>query len=160
MREEKLYNIIFPIYMLWLVPPIFFLFAALNFIIDSLVILAAEKALKIDEIFSKYKKVILKAWAFGFIADFIGALFLFGVSNLLDHLKIPITYHIAYNPFGNVYAFLVTILGILIASILIYVFDKKISFKKVEWSEREKKIMALVMAIATAPYLFLLPYAA
>jgi len=39
----------------------------------------------------------------------------------------------------------------------IYIFNKKYSFKKIDITEREKKILSLTMAIVTAPYLFLLP---
>jgi len=153
----KMYNLIFPMYMLWVMPPVIFVSAILNFIIDSVVVLVTEKILKIENIFSKYKKVILKVWGFGFLADFIGALFLFAVSGLCERLDIPIKYNIDYNPFGNIYALIITILGILIAGVLIFIFNKKISFKNIDITEKQKFILSLVMAIVTAPYLFLLP---
>jgi len=153
----KLYNLIFPMYMLWVMPPIIFISAILNFIIDSAVVLVTEKILKIENIFLKYKKVILKVWGFGFLADFIGALFLFTISGLCEGLDIPIKYNIDYNPFGNIYALIITILGILIAGVLIFIFNKKISFKNIDITEKQKFILSLVMAIVTAPYLFLLP---
>lgn len=156
-KENKLYNLIFPVYMLWLMPPIFFIVAIANFIIDSIVILVTKKILKIENIYSKYKKVILKVWGFGFLADFIGALFLFVMSGLFENLDIPIKYNIDYNPLGNIYALIITILGILIAGILIFIFNKKISFKKIDITEKQKFILSLVMSITTAPYLFLLP---
>lgn len=156
-KSIKLYNLIFPVYMLWLIPPLFFIIALLNFIIDSIVVLVTEKFLKLENIFLKYKKVILKVWIFGFLADFIGASFLFGMSSLFDFLDIPIKYSIDYNPFGNIYAFLITLIGILIAGVLIFIFNKKISFKKLDITERQKFILSLVMSIITSPYLFLLP---
>ena len=91
------------------------------------------------------------------MADFIGALFLFGISSLFSNLDIPIRYNIDYNPFGNIYALLITLLGILIAGILIFIFNKKICFNKIDITQKQKFILALVMAIITAPYLFLLP---
>ena len=156
-KDLKLYNLIFPVYMLWLMPPIFFIVAILNFIIDSIVVLITKKVLKIENIFSKYKKVILKVWLFGFIADFIGAFFLFLMSGLFENLNIPIKYNIDYNPFGNIYALIITIIGILIAGVLIFIFNKKICFKKIELTEKQKFVLSLVLAIATSPYLFLLP---
>lgn len=153
----KLYNLIFPMYMLWVMPPIIFISAILNFIIDSIVVLVTEKFLKIENIFSKYKKVILKVWGFGFLADFIGAFLLFGISGLCESLDIPIKYNIDYNPFGNIYALIITLLCILIAGVLIFIFNKKISFKNVDITEKQKFILSLVLAILTAPYLFLLP---
>jgi len=156
-KAVKLYNLIFPMYMLWVMPPVIFLSAILNFIIDSIVVLITKKFLKIENIFSKYKKVILKVWGFGFLADFIGALFLFGISILFEDLNIPIQYSIGYNPFGNIYSFIITFLGILISGILIFIFNKKISFKNIDISERQKFILSLVLTIMTSPYLFLLP---
>lgn len=156
-KNIKLYNLIFPVYMLWLIPPVFFIVAILNFIIDSIVVLITKKVLKIENIFKKYKKVILKVWIFGFLADFVGALFLFIISALCDDLNIPIKYNIDYNPFGNIYALIITILGILISGVLIFIFNKKICYKKVDITEKQKFILALTMAIITAPYLFLLP---
>ena len=153
----KLYNLIFPMYMLWVMPPIIFISAILNFIIDSIVVLVTEKFLKIENIFSKYKKVILKVWGFGFLADFIGAFLLFGISALCESLDIPIKYNIDYNPFGNIYALIITLLCILIAGVLIFIFNKKISFKNIDITEKQKFILSLALAILTAPYLFLLP---
>lgn len=156
-KSIKLYNLIFPVYMLWLMPPAFLVVAILNFIIDSIVILITKKFLKIENIFSKYKKVILKVWLFGFIADFIGASFLFGMSILFEFLDIPIKYNIDYNPFGNLYAFIITLLGIMIASFLIYIFNKKFCYKKIDITEKQQYVLSLVLSIVTAPYLFLLP---
>jgi len=156
-KDIKLYNIIFPVYMLWLIPPVIFIVGILNFIIDSVVVLITEKILKLEDMFSKYKKVIFKVWIFGFLADFIGALFLFITSALFDDLNIPIKYNIDYNPFGNIYALIITVIGILIAGILIFIFNKKICFKKIDITEKQRFILSLVMAIVTAPYLFLLP---
>lgn len=156
-KVVKLYNIIFPMYMLWVMPPVIFISAILNFIIDSAVVLITEKVLKMKNIISKYKKVILKVWGFGFLADFIGAFFLFSSSALFENLDITIKFSIDYNPFGNIYAFIITILGIIISGVLIYIFNKKFCYKKVDLTDREKHILALTMAILTAPYLFLLP---
>jgi len=156
-KEIKLYNLIFPVYMLWLIPPVIFIVGILNFIIDSVVVLITEKILKLEDMFSKYKKVIFKVWIFGFLADFIGALFLFITSALFDDLNIPIKYNIDYNPFGNIYALIITVIGILIAGILIFIFNKKICFKKIDITEKQRFILSLVMAIVTTPYLFLLP---
>lgn len=156
-KKINLYNLIFPVYLLWLIPPVIFIVGILNFIIDSVVVLITEKVLKMEDIFSKYKKVIFKVWGFGFLSDFIGAFFLFCMSSLVSNLNIPIKYNIDYNPFGNIYAFLITILGILISGVLIFIFNKKFSFKKVDMTERQKYVLSLAMAIVTSPYLFLLP---
>lgn len=156
-EKNKLYNLIFPMYMLWVMPPVIFISAILNFIIDSIVVVITKRFLKIENVFSKYKKIILKVWFFGFLSDFIGALFLFGVSGLFENLNIPIKYNIDYNPFGNIYALIITFLGILVSGILIFIFNKKISFKNIDITERQKFVLSLVLSIVTSPYLFLLP---
>ena len=52
-KNIKLYNLIFPVYMLWLIPPVIFIIGILNFIIDSIVVLITKKILKIENIFFK-----------------------------------------------------------------------------------------------------------
>ena len=44
--------------------------------------------------------------------------------------------------------------GVLLSSLLIYIFDSKISFKNAIDDERERKILALLFAIVTMPWLF------
>ncbi|MBQ4599403.1 MAG: hypothetical protein IJB19_05785 [Clostridia bacterium] len=166
-KECKLYNLLFPMWLLWVFPPFIIVCGVGNLIIDAAVILIAAKCLKIDCFFKKNKTSILKAWGLGFAADFIGAGFLFAVSQALyflgtsfeslAYLNDYVRWNVDYNPFANMYALLLTILAIAISGICIYLFNKKISFKKVDMTEHQKKVISLVMAIATSPYLFLIP---
>jgi len=52
---------------------------------------------------------------------------------------------------------LLTILAIAISGVCIYFFNKKISLKKIDMTERQKRIVSLIMALVTSPYLFLIP---
>ena len=45
-------------------PPLFFIVAIANFIIDSIVILVTKKILKIENIYSKYKYLVYNIWMF------------------------------------------------------------------------------------------------
>ena len=166
-KELKLYNLLFPMWVLWIFPPFIIVCGVGNLIIDAAVILIAAKCLKIDRFFKKHKSCIFKAWGLGFAADFIGAGFLMLISELLyflgtnfeslKYLNDYVRWNVDYNPFANIYALLITVLSIAIAGFYIYLFNKKISLKNVDIDERHKKIISLTMAIATSPYLFLIP---
>ena len=157
MKNYKLYNVLFPIWMLILLPVTWFVVIPANFLIDSLVlILAAHFWIKkpIKEI---WKKSIIKVFVFGFLSDFVGAGFL--LSGL---------YASAYLDFGTVFeetcngptsfgGFIILTIAVAISAICIYFADLKIAFKKLELETAEKKKLALALAIATAPYTFFIP---
>ncbi len=101
-----------------------------------------------------------KICAAGFAADFIGSLFLFAAfmitsSHKLDSLR-PISHGLGLNPFESFAAFLIVVCSILLAAYCIYRFDLHI-LKRVGLSEEQGRKSALWLAVATAPYLFLLP---
>ncbi|MHC1722262.1 MAG: hypothetical protein AB9836_03540 [Aminipila sp.] len=157
----KLYNIIFPVWMLLIFPPTWIVILPANFIIDSLVLLIALKfIIKNTDIKKNYKKTILKVWSLGFAADIVGTLTLFivetGFSNMgndvINHLEA-----IYWNPLDNPYAFLYVCFAIAISTILIFIFNYKISFKNVDLNKIENIKVSLTLAILTAPYTFLIP---
>jgi hypothetical protein len=161
----KLYNMLFPIWLLWLFPQTWLIVLPANFIIDSLVVLVTLRLNKSNEIKSIYKKVIFKVWGFGFLADFIGTVLMF-IPNLIDFEYSSdigrwwydnLSNAVSYNPFHSVYALLWVTLSVLITSILIYLFNYKISFRKLAIEDTAKKRLALSLAIFTAPYLLYLP---
>lgn len=164
-RRLKLYNLVFPVWFLWIVPLTWLVVLPANFLIDFAVLFLTLKIMKIEAPFVHSKKVILKTWIFGFIADFAGAAFmLLGVmlfqnySNDFEkwwnhNICNPLT----FNPFNNIFSFLWTFVAATISALLIYVFNRKICLKKSELDDSVKKKLSIVMAIATAPYLFFLP---
>ena len=161
----KMYNLVFPIWLLWLFPLTWIVVLPGNFIIDSLVVLITLKLLKVSNIKNLYKKAILKVWGFGFLSDFIGTAIMF-IPMLIEG-KIPIAYRewwyknlnsaVSYDPFKSGYAVAWIVMAIIITSFFIYLFNYKVSFKKLDIEEKSKKKLALSLAIFTAPYLFLLP---
>ncbi len=165
-REIRLYNMIFPIWMLMLFPGAWAIALPANFLIDSAVLLIAMKAMRLTEKKTLYKSCILKVWAFGFLADLIGALFLLAAI-LLDGVfeATPIgqwwvehiTNAVALNPFENIAAFLWVSAGVFISGVFLYLFHFKFSFKKLGIEVSKKKRLALALAVFTAPYLFYLP---
>ncbi len=144
-KRTRLYNVIFPVWMLTLFPQMWLIAIPGNFVIDSIVLIILMFILKVECKKSFYIKNIFKVFALGFAADMISALTLFLIT--------------MYTPVSNYVVmadeWFLTIPALLFASLLIFVFNYFISFKKHEKSIRLK--MALTFAIATAPYTFLIP---
>ena len=140
-NEIKLYNILFPIWLLILLPTAWIAVLPVNFIVDSLVLIIAAKKMGIFER-GTYKKHILKVWIFGFLADMIGAGSILGAMSLFE-LNIQ-----GDEP-------ILTVPALLISAILIYVFNYRFSFSDLEKADRIK--MAFYFAFFTSPYTFLIP---
>ena len=140
-KDFKLYNIIFPIWMLMMIPPLWLAILPANFIIDSLVILITMAAIGIYPKWEMYKKTILKVWIFGFLSDIIGTAVIFLLSMIINE------------GFDDSPEFIIP--GLVVAAILIFAFNYFVSFKKYDIGTRFK--MALSLAIFTAPYTFLIP---
>lgn len=161
-QETRLYNVILPIWLLWLFPQLFVLVAPANLAVDCLVLTAVLAALKHQNKRAVVKKLWWKFWLLGFVADFIGVLLLLpGVflSSLIPDA--PWTYDIdmamIVNPFRHPVALLWTISGVALAGVCIYFFDRRAMKKCDLLTERERHVVALTMAVVTAPWLFLLP---
>ena len=164
-HSVKLYNIIFPIWLLWLVPVTWIVVLPANFIIDLLVIIITMKIMKIDDIKAKSKAVIWKVWIYGFIADFIGTAAMF-MSNVIDfNYKTDfgkwwyknITNAVSYKPFESIYSVLWVTACIIISAFFIYLLNYKLFTKVLDIDNIKKKKLALSLAVFTAPYLFYLP---
>ncbi len=166
-KNIRLNNIIFPIWLIWLFPQLLIFVLPGNFIIDSLVLLITMYIMKIEYKKGIYKKTILKIWGFGFLSDIIGAVFLLIpiiIDGFLDfnssfgnwwyhYLVTPIS----FNPFDSIFGFIWVAIGVFIAGLFIYFFNYKFTFKEINIKDNEKKKLALSLAIFTAPYLFFLP---
>lgn len=139
-KEIRFYNILFPIWMLMLMPTAWIAVLPINFIVDSLVILITMKAIGVKYKGKMYRKSILKVWIFGFVADMIGAGALLGAMYADIFLG------------DEIY---ITLPAMLIAALFIFIFNYKISFKEYDKATRLK--MAINLAIFTAPYTFLIP---
>ena len=156
-NEVRLYNIILPIWMLVIFPGTWIPVLAANFAIDSGLLLLFLKLRKHDNIKEKWKKSIVKVWLFGMIADIVGGGIIFAAgmisSELLDD-RSGFSQAIFGNIWRNAGAAALCVFCMLLSSLLIYIFDSKISFKKAIDDERERKILALLFAIVTMPWLF------
>lgn len=161
----KFYNLIFPIWLIWLFPLTWIIILPGNFIIDSLVLLITLKVPNINEKKNIYKKTILKVWGYGFLADLIGTIIMIipgTIENFLSGATKEwwyknLTMPVSYSPFDNIYSVLWILIATIITSFFIYLFNYKSSFKQLTIEEKSKKKLAISLAIFTAPYLFFLP---
>lgn len=154
----RCYNVIFPIWFLLLFPLAWLYALPANFIIDSIVLLLALHLLKIEEKGKIYKKTILGVWAFGFIADIIGAAFLLlSQLELGDWWQNQVTMPVLLNPWQSIPGFAMVFIALTFAGCLIYFLNYKFLFSKLPQVQKKAKRLCLALAICTAPYLYLVP---
>ena len=164
-RDEKLYNVLFPLWFLLLVPISWLIVIPANFVIDLLALLLAMKLLRMPDIGKNLKSAVLKSWIAGFAADLVGggAMFLSVLAG--EFLPDPVrswVYHniteaVMANPFSSVGGFLWTAGCVALAGGIIYLLNLKFCLKKTTLSLAQKRKLALAMALVTAPYLFFVP---
>ncbi len=141
-RDVKLYNVLFPFWMLLLFPQVWLIVLPGNFIIDSIVLIISMAVLKIVDKKQYYKRYILKVFGFGMLSDIIGAAYMllmmtvFELGNMGDELYL-------------------TVPALVISAALIFIFNYFVTFRKIDWSLRFK--LSIVFAVITAPYTFLVP---
>lgn len=158
-KMRKLYNVIFPIWLILILPPIVLLVIPSNYIIDSLVLIIGLKLLKQTNWFNIYKKTILKIWIIGFIVDIFGSLLLLGTQFIIDNnfLYANLVYPLAWNPFMKPLSFIYCLLTIVLCGFFIYVINYKFTFKTTNLDKKNKKFLSLLLGLLTAPYLFFIP---
>lgn len=137
----KLYNVLFPVWMLFLIPTVWLIILPGNFIIDSAVFLISMLMLKISDKKQWYKKHILKVYIFGWISDLVGAALML----LMLVLEVSRTGDEWY----------LTVPAVLVSACMIFVFNYFITFRKTDKAVRLR--FSLIFAIATAPYTFMIP---
>ena len=145
-NDIKLYNMILPPFMIvMLAPPWVIISLVGNFLIDSLLLIVLLAVFIKKSIGKQYIRTIFKVWGLGYASDFIGMLYLL-TPHLLSLSKAP---DLDDNVFIAV--------GILIASVCIFIFDYFVSFRKCGFTKMQRLVASLSFAIITAPYTFLLP---
>lgn len=164
-RDEKLCNVLFPIWFLLLFPISWLIVIPANFVIDLLALLLAMKLLRMPDIWKNLKSAVVKSWLSGFAADLVGggAMFLGALAG--EFLPSPVrqwVYHniteaVMLNPFSSVGGFLWTAGCVALAGGVIYLLNLKFCLKKTTLTLAQKRKLALAMALVTAPYLFFLP---
>lgn len=163
MKQIKLYNIFFPIWLLMFFPPVVLITIAGNFIIDSLVVTACYYAFKLADmqfdLKTFYKKSIFKVLGYGFLADIAGAAILFVLGIWGDSFGLPyeLISGINLDPFSHPLAVVTIIFSIMVSAVLIFVFNYKFTFSRYIEERTVRLKTAVTIAILTMPWTFLLP---
>lgn len=151
-------DVLFPIWLLMIFPLTWFLVIPAIFVADTVILFLGIFLFKVKDRGGLYKRSILWVFLFGFLSDVSGSIILL-LSQLLgdsgafyEYIALPLS----RNPFDNIYSLLYTVGAVIVSGILIYVFNRFISFRKLK-SVVLKRGLALLLAIFTAPYLFLVP---
>ena len=153
-RENKqLFNMGFHPMMLYAFPIAWPISLPFNFIVDSIVLLIGFKIFGKEKVWFRWRKSILLSWIFGYIADIISAFFLLACEFAANNFKTGLI----GNCFRNPVSFAVTLIAVLIAGVLIFIFNYKIALFKTELDKSAKRKVALLMAIVTMPYFFFMP---
>lgn len=164
-HDIRLYNLIFPVWLIWLIPTVLIIVLPANFLLDFLVVFLTMKHLNILARREKLRSCIWKIWLFGFVSDLIGTAFLLLATEISPGTDTAfgkwwythLTEAVSTNPFSNLFSILWVAAGVIIAGCCIYFFNLKVSFRKMDASEIQKKKLAASLAVFTAPYLFFLP---
>ena len=141
-KDKKLYNVLFPFWMLLLFPQVWLFVLPGNFIIDSLVLLISIFLLKIENKKGFYKENILKIFGFGMLSDIIGSAYM---------LIMMICFEIGR--MGD--EFYLTLPALVISAVCIFLFNYYITLKNYDKKVRFR--ISLIFAVVTAPYTFLIP---
>ena len=163
-KQTRLYNVLFPA---WFLALLLFPFCLLvifgNLVIDCLVLFLTLLALRHARKGAVMGKLWWKLWLLGYAADLAGAAWMF-LGWLLSMLPEPLgpffepllSGHML-RPWSHPLTFCWTLAGVALAGVCIYFFDKR-AMKKCELlDERQKHVIALTMAVVTAPWLFFVP---
>lgn len=145
-QNKRLYDLIFPFFMIGIFPPILFIVLPGNYIVDGLVIFIVLRLNKI-KIQKAHWEFLTKMWAIGLLVDLAGMIALF-----LTVGDGPNSYTI-WNDSVTSLGFLVVVIGcgILIGRANYSVSKKYVSERRVSW------YIGLSMGILTAPWTFLIP---
>ncbi len=157
-KEIRLYNMMFPVWLLVVFPVAWIPVIISNFLIDSAVLLIYLKIKNIDGKKEIWKKSIIRIFLFGILGDIAGGLLMVGETFIFDNIGMHgVSMSITYNPWGNIIAFLYTVMCMFIASFVIYKLDKKFALRKTALDDSVKRKIALIFAVFTTPILFLMP---
>ena len=154
-KDIKLYNVLFPIWFFFLFPQVWLIILAVNFVVDSLVVYFSAQRQQLPDPGSIWKKHILSIWIAGFASDLVGAalvvLLYFGWC-ALDIMGIELL-----NPILFPGTCIISLPGVFLAGWMIYMINKKVTFKNSDLDPAAIHKLCLHLALWTAPYTMLIP---
>ena len=161
-KQTRLYNVILPVWLILAIPsPLWLAVLPANLLVDCLVLFLTLTALRHARRGTVLKRLWWKLWLLGFAADAVGIVWLFLGAFLSPYVLGDLFYdtlrYLFHNPFGHVSAFLWTLIGVALSGACIYFFDKRATRSCDLLDHRQRHVIALTMAIVTAPWLFFIP---
>lgn len=165
MKKIRLYDMIFPFWLLILMPPLVFITLAANFVIDSVVVIICYYAYQLKsrenlKLSFFYRKSIIKVWLLGFLADIFGVIFFFIATEILQIFMLPVSFLlpklISNTMFMNIFNVVLCIAAMLASSVVIFLFNYFLTFRKIISDRSSKFKLALTIAIVTIPWTFLI----
>ena len=171
--DYVLYNLAFPLWFIVWIPGWWWLvLIPINFLIDYTVHGLSIRKIELAEKSEIKRKSIFRVCLCGFLSDFIGALFLFGIYMIVTFFG-EIFIDLGNRDFGlalcrwagnsmsscwnNVPAFVLTVVSVAVSALCIFIFNKQLFINKFGLSEYHAEYIAVRLAVYTAPYLFLIP---
>ena len=159
-RPARLYNILLPIWLLWIFPQVWLIILPGNLAIDCAVLLLALAALRCAAKGAVLRRTWWRVWLNGFLADAAGVAWMvlgmfaaaYGGAWWEENLTA-----ITGSPFRTPLAFAWTLAGVAIAGVCIYFLDRRSLRRCPELEDRQRHGAALALAVLTAPWLFLVP---
>ena len=150
-KDVKLYNVMFPIWFYFLFPQVWLIILVVNFIVDSLVVYCSAKRQQLPDSIAIWKKHILPVFLMGFVSDLIGAVLVF-----LVYLVYVAIWGLQ-NPILFPANLLISLPGVVLAGWMIYVLNKKMTFRESDLDSAVIHRFCLHLALWTAPYTMLIP---
>ena len=157
-KRTTLYNVIFPIWFLWILPMCWVFILPANLLIDALVIVLTLKFLHCKDILATLGFVIWRVWLIGFVADLIGAVLIF-----LPLLPAQVAWlhdiqsALTRNPFTHPLALAWILACIAVSGTAIYCAARKFTLRRAQLPADICRSLALSLAVFTPPYTLLIP---
>ena len=153
-RSIRLYNVMFPIWFFFFLPPIWLVMLPVNFGVDTLVLMLSARRQQVEDRKALWKKHILPVWGIGFLSDLIGAGLVFLIYLVVAESPLVDTW---MNPVLFPGTTIISIPGVVLAGVMIYILNRKLTFRKSALDPAVIHKLCLHLAIFTAPYTMLIP---
>lgn len=174
-KDYKLYGAsVLPAFIIFLITPYLFAQVFIDSVFDWGVILLLSLIMykRISGVF--LKKNAFRIFLTGFIAKYVGAVFLFAVglpvnsyvfyghyypdsAALFDRLLVGIYQAVQGYTYYNKFSILFVLCGVIISFIAVFLAQLLFGFKKTGLKTGYKILFSFVLALLTAPYLYLIP---
>ena len=105
-KEVRLYNVLLPVWLLWIFPQVWLVILPGNLLIDCLVLTGALFVLKHRNKWAVVRKLWWKFWLLGFLADFVGVLWMVVAPSIVSNAEANSWWYESlsyamHNPFGH-----------------------------------------------------------